>query len=116
MHSAWNSCPHGRLITLLWPSSYSSKHTTHSICFPAYFFFGAEERDFLARWLGEGLGIASSPADILSVSSIPEVVRERGLGWDNAGWWLVSRSGDAGEEAFGETKRDDVDVEEQDIV
>lgn len=30
MHSAWNSCPQGRLITLLTPSSYSSKHTTHS--------------------------------------------------------------------------------------
>lgn len=30
MHSAWNSCPQGRLITLLCPSIYSSRQTTHS--------------------------------------------------------------------------------------
>jgi len=36
MHSAWNSCPHGRLITLLTPSTYSSKQTTHSLCLPPY--------------------------------------------------------------------------------
>lgn len=37
MHSAWNSCPHGRLITLLSPSTYSSRQTAHSTCLPVYF-------------------------------------------------------------------------------
>lgn len=36
MHSAWNSWPHGKLITWLTPSTYSSKHTTHSRCLPPY--------------------------------------------------------------------------------
>ena len=29
-----NSTTSNPLITLLWPSTYSSKHTTHSTCFP----------------------------------------------------------------------------------
>lgn len=37
MHSAWNSWPQGKLITLLCPSTYSSRHTTHSTCRPVYF-------------------------------------------------------------------------------
>ena len=34
MHSAWNSWPQGKLITLLTPSTYSSRQTTHSFCRP----------------------------------------------------------------------------------
>ena len=37
MHSAWNSCPQGKLITRLCPSTYSSKQTTHSTWRPVYF-------------------------------------------------------------------------------
>lgn len=34
MQPAWNSCPHGRRMTRLWPSINSSKQTTHSIWRP----------------------------------------------------------------------------------
>ena len=34
MHASWNSWPQGRLMTRLMPSSYSSRQTTHSRCFP----------------------------------------------------------------------------------
>jgi len=31
MQSTWNSWPHGSFITRLMPSTYSSRHTTHSL-------------------------------------------------------------------------------------
>jgi hypothetical protein len=34
MQASWNSWPQGRLMTRLMPSSYSSRQTTHSRCFP----------------------------------------------------------------------------------
>jgi hypothetical protein len=36
IHSTWNSWPQGRDMTRLMPSTYSSKHTTHSRCLPPY--------------------------------------------------------------------------------
>lgn len=36
MQVAWNSCPHGNRITLLTPSTYSSRQTTHSTDPPIY--------------------------------------------------------------------------------
>ena len=42
MQSAWNSWPQGKLMTLLTPSTYSSKQTTHSTCLPIYFFHSGE--------------------------------------------------------------------------
>lgn len=46
MHSAWNSCPHGKLMTRLCPSIYSSRQTTHSTCRPVYFRRHVDAPDF----------------------------------------------------------------------
>lgn len=43
MQSAWNSWPQGKLMTLLTPSTYSSRQTTHSTCRPMYFRHSAEK-------------------------------------------------------------------------
>lgn len=42
MQSAWNSWPQGSLMTLLTPSIYSSRQTTHSTCLPIYFLHSPE--------------------------------------------------------------------------
>jgi len=70
MHSAWNSCPHGRLMTLLWPSMYSSRHTTHSTCLPVYFRRHKEEPEFCFSMLVKGVPFAEPSPGL----TIPDVV------------------------------------------
>lgn len=87
MQSAWNSWPHGKLITLLTPSTYSSRHTTHSTCRPIYFLHSAEnppapfsnpDRRFVPDGsCGAGI-IAVLGARKLGLSMTPVVVLERG--------------------------------------
>lgn len=80
MQSTWNSWPQGRLITLLTPSTYSSRHTTHSTCLPMYFF---QSPFFSCSFARRGLGVSKSPEfvrDTIVGSGRPEVVLERGRG------------------------------------
>ena len=105
MQSAWNSWPHGRLITWLRPSSYSSRQTTHSTCFPLYLRFDID------RPVGFSCSNSSLAIDLLkdvdSSSPTPEVVLERGLERGPVVRELVCRSGDVGEEVSGEAMRID---------
>ncbi len=97
MHSAWNSWPHGRLMTRLTPSTYSSRHTTHSTWRPLNFFHSRE-----CRWSARDGGDARPPLPLFAggvqedwmaaraaaavgggaaaepLSGTPVVVRERG--------------------------------------
>jgi hypothetical protein len=98
MHSAWNSWPQGKLITRLWPSTYSSKHTTHSICRPLYFFGRSRFRSPLAS---DTLAVALSREDDTSSASI-EVVRDRGRFRLSIVREFVRKSGDVGDDASGE--------------
>lgn len=114
MQSAWNSWPHGRLITWLCPSTYSSRQTTHSTCFPLYLRFDAE------RLLGFSCLISSSGIglwkDVESSSPTPDMVLERGLERGPTGRGLVCRSGEVGEDVSGEATRIEEVVEEADMV
>ena len=71
MHSTWNSWPHGRLITRLSPSMYSSRQTTHSTCLPVY--FRLHRVDPACRLYFSSLGRFGE------VSIVPETVCERDL-------------------------------------
>lgn len=74
MHSTWNSCPHGRLITLLSPSTYSSRHTTHSTCLPEY--LRGQRLDPEPDFSPDGPCASFASA---ALETIPDVVWERGL-------------------------------------
>lgn len=98
MHSGWNSCPHGRLMTLLTPSTYSSKQTTHSTCLPMYFFHWLEtRREFFSCEGDLGTCKASSTLKRSPGSGTPVVVRDRGRDRDEP-----CNKGVVGEELVGE--------------
>jgi hypothetical protein len=73
MHSAWNSCPQGRLITLLCPSTYSSRHTTHSTCLPVYLRCHRDVRELDFSLLGSST--FDGPA---APAKTPDIVCDRG--------------------------------------
>ena len=98
MQSTWNSWPQGRLITWLTPSTYSSRHTTHSTCRPIYFLHSAEKppAPFSCSLLPcredvrGGVGTADVGVKrLLSLSGTPVVVRD--LGRDRRGGFCWSR-------------------------
>lgn len=101
MQSAWNSWPQGSLITLLTPSTYSSKHTTHSTCLPMYFFHSAEmaprscpERPARGWGFVGGAGrLLGVGATKFALSKTPVVVLERGRGLGGLGLGLDCKSG-----------------------
>lgn len=116
MQSAWNSCPHGNLITLLTPSTYSSKHTTHSTCLPMYFLHSAEkspapfsnpERRFILDVsCGISVGIDGLAPKKLGLSKTPVVVLERGRDLDIG--VLCCKRGVVGVAPVGEDSRGDM--------
>jgi hypothetical protein len=81
MHSAWNSCPQGRLMTRLAPSTYSSRQTTHSTCLPMYFLHSLDPLRAFFLWDGGRLVSASSGLRTLAVVT-SAVVRDRGRDLD----------------------------------
>lgn len=116
MQSAWNSWPQGRLMTLLTPSTYSSRQTTHSTCLPMYFLHSAEKPpapfscSFRALEDPDGVGTAALGARKFSLSSTPVVVLERGRGRDAL--CCCCRSGVVGVALAGDGSRGDELVEE----
>ena len=103
MQSTWNSWPHGRLITWLTPSTYSSRHTTHSTCLLMYFFHSLET---LAPFSCSGArvelrGISVGLEDALRIrlldSGAPVMVLDRGRGCEDE----EDRSGVVGDELTG---------------
>lgn len=111
MQSAWNSWPHGNLITLLTPSKYSSRQTTHSTCRPIYFLHSAEKPPAFfsnsarraVRELSDGVMAVLLGTWKLALSITPVVVLERGR---DLGWVCCSRGvvgvGGVGEGRAGE--------------
>lgn len=105
MHSAWNSCPQGKLITLLSPSTYSSRQTTHSTCLPVY--LRRQRLDPELDFSPDGASLAASAA----LETIPDVVWERGLDCADGEREPETRRGEVGVEAPG--LADDWDVDEE---
>ena len=105
MHSTWNSWPHGRLMTRLTPSTYSSRQTTHSLCLPPYFRLPSARP---ASRFSTVAGLAEcSPSndDDAPCAGTSDVVLERGRDReeDREGIRLGAgcSSGVVGDEAFG---------------
>ena len=95
MHSAWNSCPQGKLMTLLTPSTYSSRQTTHSLCFPPYRFRHSDRpaARFSSIVSSDGEAISSERSDEPGWTGTSGVVRDRGLGRVLIGRAVEGKSG-----------------------
>lgn len=91
MHSAWNSCPHGKLITLLCPFTYSSRQTTHSTCLPLYLRFHSDGRD-----AGFSLFEDSTLDGPAGSENTPDILRDRVLDRDALERFLDPSSGEVG--------------------
>ena len=100
-------------MTLLWPSMYSSRHTTHSVCFPAYLFFFGGVAGFSLE--GDAF-VAGFPGGEDAASSMTDVVLDLGRDRDIIDCGLLWRSGVSGEAAVGDTTCADDELEEADIV
>lgn len=95
MQPTWNSWPQGSFMTLLTPSTYSSRHTTHSLqplqrlwnAFPAATFVGGDAVFLLSG--GDGAGLL-----VPVVSPCANLDEERpGLGGvDKVDWYVLTGS------------------------
>jgi hypothetical protein len=100
MQSAWNSCPQGRLITRLSPSTYSSRQTTHSIWRPVYRFLHTGVLVVVFSLAGDDA--VDGPSLLGStVAMTPEVVWDRGRLRHGMVLEADRRSGDVGDEFAG---------------
>ena len=90
-------------MTRLWPSTYSSRHTTHSTCLALYVlrFLGASGTSLRGA---EALALAFSK-DAETASETPDVVADRCLVRPETERGLCCSRGVVGDEEWGEVKR-----------